>query len=99
MGNVVYYRRVNPALVSLLDAVVDKGLDPGKHEVVVMPSSESLVQIKALLDDVDRLSREVEEWKRRHAAAVEATQDQLAIYWKREFFKLKKAVEDKYGNE
>ncbi len=68
------------------------------HSLAKAATSECLnqgVQIKALLDDVERLTREVEEWKGKFERAVEATQDQLAGYWKRECLKYKAELEKK----
>lgn len=72
--------------------------EPPSGENLNMLVPHATNQIKLLLDDVERLTKEVEGWKRRHGAAVEATQDQLATYWKREYFKLKAQIEAGEGD-
>lgn len=103
----VFYARCSPETKRLLIEVVEG--KAGSSGVKLVPAVATPVdvstpappavpdrgQISALLDDVDRLEKERDMWKGKFEKAVEATQDQLAAYWKREYLKLKASVAGK----
>ncbi len=108
LGKVGYYRRVLPEKVAELDAllrggnrfeiaVASKPVHPEVGVVVLdkaalQKEDDSKAQIKALLDDIQKLTEERDSWKSRHANAVNATQEQLGAYWKREATELRKQL-------
>jgi hypothetical protein len=63
------------------------------HTLAKAATSECIKQeanIKALLEDVERLTKELEYWKERFEKAVNATEAQMATYWKDRAIKAEK---------
>lgn len=81
-SKVVFKRRVLPSLVERLDGVIlgEAGsVAVSQTPPVAVPDRD---QISALLNDVDRLEKELVYWKARFEKAVTATEHQMAAYWK-----------------
>jgi ABC-type transporter Mla subunit MlaD len=70
LGNVLFARRVPPSKIPALLKALKEDVAPKTDQVV------------ALLEDVDRLTKEVAELKDRLERCARATDDQKAIYWK-----------------
>lgn len=68
---------------------------PGVGQLPVAQNDSS--QVKALLDDNERLTQEVAHWKKRFEDAVDAFPDKQAQYWRVMFQKLMKFCTDKFG--
>ncbi len=95
LGKVVYKRRVSPDMVERLDSFLewpDSDAKPESKMVHVGADrmlSEYKTQNRALLEDVDRLTKELEEEKAKVKRALELDLDEKGKLGWRSYFKLK----------
>jgi hypothetical protein len=78
---VLFAKRVPPEKVPSLLAVLAGDVTPQKP-VVQVASQVNDARVPDLLEDVDRLTKEVVDLKDRLERCARATDDQKAIYWK-----------------
>jgi hypothetical protein len=105
---VVYKRNVEPAMVKELDEIIKGAADPAKRtftappaEVVVeardLQINELKGQVKALLEDNDRLSKEVATVEHRLSRVARLTDNEKLILWIRKYDELKKVYDTRFG--
>lgn len=78
LGNVLFARRVNPALIPALEAVL-AGKAPTAPAQTVNPPAD---QVRALLEDVERLTEERDLLLKKREAWLRATEDERTAYWR-----------------
>lgn len=97
LGNRVYAKRVTESEAAVLEAAllgvrclgVAQNLGKGGPVPVAVPERG---QITALLDDVERLEKELVYWKDRFEKAVNAAESQMISYWKNRALKAEMGV-------